>query len=99
GCSLSGGLLDILTANKITTELTISEAEWSESAIKALLPEMTPPTPLIIAKNKLANIPTHVVIYIFFKFKFITIFAFIYFIYCRRTYTCVTRVLIFNNYN
>lgn len=58
------------TANKITTELTMSDAEWSASAINALLPERKPPRPLMIARNKFATIPIQVARYICFVWFF-----------------------------
>src|SRR5699024_7239652 len=60
GCSLSGGLLAIFTANKTTMDPAISEAECSASAIKARLPEMIPPIPFIIVSKTLTMIPIHV---------------------------------------
>lgn len=62
GCSASGGFEAIFTANNITIEPTISEAECNASAIRARLPDMMPPTAFIIASNELTIIPIQVAV-------------------------------------
>src|SRR5699024_1541370 len=62
GCSCSGGFIAILTPNKMTTELIISEAEWTASAIKARLFAIIPATPLMMVSKRLTIMPIHVAI-------------------------------------